>query len=353
MKAGSQYIIASRLLNTFPNLTARLSIISQIEQLHLYCKGEEVWFLEMGTFPSTFLMKMGEQEAYSALQEAKDTPSKISILQAVLSKDGSRQIFTEGVKKQIADFFKTEIKECKLKIEPFKDAPGVGIVNLTQIFYECATPFVEQISFEELLPNAQIPFKLGPEFMKRTSRIKISAQEGYLLSRLDQAHTLGEILSMVPGDEQPTRKALVTLWAFGVVDSQVLDQLLPKIDVPGPKEPPKPELPDKSVRGESIAELRTLIEQAYYGLDRQDYYAVLGINTSAELDDIKGAYYKLARKYHPDRFYGVSDPILKEKVDVIFSSINVAYETLKNAKRRLEYDSAPANERRISTGRLS
>jgi curved DNA-binding protein CbpA len=158
---------------------------------------------------------------------------------------------------------------------------------------------------------------------------------------------------MVPGDEQPTRKALVTLWAFGVVDSQVLDQLLPKIEGPAAKEQPRTEVQDKSVRGESIAELRTLIEQAYYGMDRQDYYAVLGITTGADLDNIKGAYYKLARKYHPDRFYGVSDPVLKEKVDVIFSSINIAYETLKNANRRLEYDSAPANERRISMGRLS
>jgi curved DNA-binding protein CbpA len=355
MKAGSQFIIAIRLLNTFPTLTARLTIISKIEQLHLYCKGDEIQFVETGLFPISFLMKMGApvQDAFTALQNAKDTPAKITALVPVLAQQASRQLFAEGTKKQISDFFKEEITECRLKMEPFKDAEGTGIITVSQLFYESAGPFVEQISFEELLPNAQIPFKLAQEYMKRTSRIKISAQEGYLLSRLEQTHTLGEILSMVPGDEQATRKALVTLWAFGIVDSQVLDQLLPKIDVPSPKEAPKtPEASGKSVRGESIADLTKLIEQAYYGLDRQDYYAVLGINTRADIDDIKAAYYGLARKYHPDRFYGLSDPVLKEKVDVIFASINVAYETLKNQKRRLEYDSSPQAERRISTGNL-
>ena len=352
MKAGSQFIIAARLLNTFPHLSARLTIVSQIDQLHLYCKGEEVHFVETGAFPTSFLLKMGASDAYAAIQEAKDTASKIAAISSVLSQEGIKQIFSEGTKRILSDFFNSDITECKLKIESFKE--GTSILAFNELYYECATPFVNQISFEELLPNAQIPFKLAPEYMKHTSRIKISVQEGYLLSRLDQAQTLAEILSMVPGDEQPTRKALATLWAFGVVDSQVLDQLLPKIDIPVPKEVSKAQADAqaKSARGESIAELKTLIEQAYYSLDRQDYYLVLGVTTRADIDEIKSAYYGLARKFHPDRFYGLSDPVLKEKVDVIFSSINIAYETLKNVKRRGEYDSAPANERRITTGAL-
>jgi tetratricopeptide (TPR) repeat protein len=181
---------------------------------------------------------------------------------------------------------------------------------------------------------------------------------------------------MVPGDEVSTRKALLTLWAFGVVDSQVLDQLVPKVEAPKveaakvestkveaapaeapkaevPKEKPKPKIDEKSVRGESIADLKHIIEQAYYGLNRQDYYSVLGITPRADLSEIKIAYYGLARKYHPDRFYGMEDYVLKEKVDVIFSTINGAYETLKNAKKRSEYDSASSDLRSISVGPLS
>jgi Flp pilus assembly protein TadD len=39
---------------------------------------------------------------------------------------------------------------------------------------------------------------------------------------------------------------------------------------------------------------------------------------------------------------------VKEKIDIIFSTINSAYETLKNARTRVQYDSAPLDDRRIN-----
>ena len=80
---------------------------------------------------------------------------------------------------------------------------------------------------------------------------------------------------------------------------------------------------------------------------------MLGITPRADLAEIKIAYYGLARKFHPDRFYGMEDNVLKEKVDVIFSTINGAYETLKNGKKRLQYDSTSSDLRTISVGPLS
>src|SRR4029079_7268762 len=138
--------------------------------------------------------------------------------------------FIDEVQKQLTDFFQVEINTCRLKLENFNESPP--LLDFTRLFYEYAAPFMQNLPLEELLPNPQIPFKRATDFMNRTSRIRISAVEGYLLSRLEQPHTLAQILSMVPGDELSTRKALLTLWAFGVVDSQVLDQLVPKVEVP-------------------------------------------------------------------------------------------------------------------------
>ena len=307
-------------------------------------------------------------------QNSTEINGKIEALRQITSQEAQLKSFIDEVRKLLIDFFHVEINTCRLKLENFNDSPI--LLDFTQLFYEYAAPFAQSIPLDELLPNPQIPFKRATDFMNRTNRIRISAVEGYLLSRLEQPHTLAQILSMVPGDEQSTRKALLTLWAFGVVDSQVLDQLVPKVDAPkveaakveaaktetptveapkaeAPKEKQKPKVDQKSVRGESIADLRNLIEQAYYGLNRQDYYSVLGITPRADLAEIKIAYYGLARKFHPDRFYGMEDHILKEKVDVIFSTINGAYETLKNANKRLEYDSTSSDLRRIAVGPLS
>ena len=63
----------------------------------------------------------------------------------------------------------------------------------------------------------------------------------------------------------------------------------------------------------------------------KDYYSILGIERSAGEDDIKKAYRKLARKYHPD----VSkDPKGEEK----FKDVSEAYQTLKDPEKRAAYD---------------
>ncbi|MBQ2437045.1 MAG: DnaJ domain-containing protein, partial [Clostridia bacterium] len=66
--------------------------------------------------------------------------------------------------------------------------------------------------------------------------------------------------------------------------------------------------------------------------DKRDYYEVLGIDKSASADDIKKAYRKLAKKYHPDL-----NPDDKE-AEVHFKEVNEAYEVLSDQQKRARYD---------------
>lgn len=63
-----------------------------------------------------------------------------------------------------------------------------------------------------------------------------------------------------------------------------------------------------------------------------DYYKILGLEKSATADDIKKAYRKLARKYHPD--LNPNDKEAEKK----FKEINEANEVLGNAENRAKYD---------------
>ncbi|MDR3013381.1 MAG: molecular chaperone DnaJ [Chitinispirillales bacterium] len=65
---------------------------------------------------------------------------------------------------------------------------------------------------------------------------------------------------------------------------------------------------------------------------KRDYYDVLGIQKNASDDDIKKAYRKLAVQYHPDKNPG--DKVAEEK----FRETTEAYEVLKDAKKRAQYD---------------
>lgn len=64
----------------------------------------------------------------------------------------------------------------------------------------------------------------------------------------------------------------------------------------------------------------------------KDYYEVLGVSKSATNNDIKKAYKKLAKKYHPDLNQG--DKSAEEK----FKEINEAYEVLGDEGKRKKYD---------------
>jgi len=72
-------------------------------------------------------------------------------------------------------------------------------------------------------------------------------------------------------------------------------------------------------------------------VDYKDYYNVLGISKGATADEIKKAYRKLARKYHPDA--NLDNPSAEEK----FKEIGEAYEVLKDPHKRQKYDQLGAN----------
>jgi molecular chaperone DnaJ len=65
-------------------------------------------------------------------------------------------------------------------------------------------------------------------------------------------------------------------------------------------------------------------------LDSSDYYKILGVLKQASNKEIKIAYRRLARKYHPDRNSDVSDEIMK--------NINIAFEVLSDPEKRKQYD---------------
>ena len=67
-------------------------------------------------------------------------------------------------------------------------------------------------------------------------------------------------------------------------------------------------------------------------MEYRDYYQTLGVKKSATQDEIKKAYRKLARKYHPD--VNPDDPNAEEK----FKDINEAYQVLSDKEKRQKFD---------------
>ena len=71
---------------------------------------------------------------------------------------------------------------------------------------------------------------------------------------------------------------------------------------------------------------------------KRDYYEVLGVDKNATEEEIKKAYRKLAKKYHPD-----ANPNNKEEAEAKFKEVNEAYENLSDPQKRKMYDQFGAN----------
>ncbi|MFO8056970.1 MAG: J domain-containing protein [bacterium] len=74
-------------------------------------------------------------------------------------------------------------------------------------------------------------------------------------------------------------------------------------------------------------------------IDEMDYYQILKVKQKAFTEEIKRAYFKQSRLFHPDKYYN-EDPALVNLVTKIFKRMNEAYKVLSDPRKRPVYTRA-------------
>src|SRR5207237_8226969 len=86
------------------------------------------------------------------------------------------------------------------------------------------------------------------------------------------------------------------------------------------------------IYNELVIQRERSVSEASMAVDYKDYYKILGVSKNANEKEIRQAYRKLARKYHPD--VNPDDKVAEEK----FKEINEANEVLTDPEKRKKYD---------------
>ncbi|HEY5674639.1 MAG TPA: response regulator [Malonomonas sp.] len=91
--------------------------------------------------------------------------------------------------------------------------------------------------------------------------------------------------------------------------------------------------------GQSIDEkLRRKILDDYKRVMQSDYFTALGLNRQCASSEVRRAYYKLAKEYHPDRFLGSGlSQEMSSKINEMFQFVTQAYTVLSNPKNCSDY----------------
>jgi curved DNA-binding protein CbpA len=72
-------------------------------------------------------------------------------------------------------------------------------------------------------------------------------------------------------------------------------------------------------------------------LDTLDYFELLGVPTTATAVEVKRAFYRESRTYHPDRFFHLTDEAFKTRVHDVYKRVTEAYYVLRDDVRRRKY----------------
>jgi len=166
--------------------------------------------------------------------------------------------------------------------------------------------------------------------------IVLDQDQQTILSLIDGSRSIEEICALSEIGDFSTLKAIYSLSALRLTESLGLKSDIAarerKQSTPAEKEKQEPEI---KVTREMI--LQTLAKMADL-----DYYQILDISHSATQKEAKKAYFRLAKRYHPDRHADSEQSDMKEQLEAIFMYITEAYDVLTTEDKRQEYDLALA-----------
>ena len=140
-------------------------------------------------------------------------------------------------------------------------------------------------------------------------------------------------------DQAETKFDRPEAWAAERFVERAADRVVepgPSVVRPAEKAAPRVDSPpDKNAPGLEEQILEAL--ELHRKLSEIDYFELLGIARNADEAEVKKAYFKLARRFHPDLFGRNLEPATKEKIDEVFDQITKAYRTLTSKDEKAAY----------------
>lgn len=172
---------------------------------------------------------------------------------------------------------------------------------------------------EKELGNLDIIFITTPSATVQVQTGKIKEKYMKALSLIDGSKTLRQIMNENPERGEENAMAIYALYICGYV-------AIKEVKTAG----------GDSDDSHSITP--EMIVKKHKETQEQNYYQILGVDSKASTNDIKKAYFRLAKLYHPDKFRGDEYKNLRKDIDEIFNKISQAHKVLTSVSKRTEYE---------------
>lgn len=164
--------------------------------------------------------------------------------------------------------------------------------------------------------------------------IHMQPHEAYVLSRADIPTSVDDLLKICGLAEEKALRAIYGLVAAGILEIDPLACARKQQAQAGEDSKEITKADDDEV---SRKKIREEVTRTFSFYSTADHFEVLGVTRTADSEAIKQAYYKLAKKFHPDRYRHIEDADLTDRLDKILLRLSEAYESLKEEPARKAY----------------
>ena len=229
----------------------------------------------------------------------------------------------------LEDFLSIHVREILVHV--FTWTEGAWAFEEQDPGTQLAPDFPLKMSTGELLMEAvrrvpqgePIRFALGDperlllpstEPLVRFQRINLNPTDAFVLSRVDGTLSAHQVLEVTPLPRDQVEASLVGLIATGMIEV-------------APPEPTQAEL-ETQARRQEILDLHT-------SLGGRGNRELLGVSAQSTGAEIKAAYFRLAKRFHPDVHHEPALADMRERLEQIFGRLTDAYQALKGDSRRI------------------
>jgi len=211
-------------------------------------------------------------------------------------------------------------------------------MSIGNLIYAGVNKIVNWTRIRKEMPHTDSVLKLSGDPMSLFQDIELTAQDKKILSLVDGKRTIKEVIDSSWMGSFEALKVLYVLWSIGMVEDQLSAGDKTAGQVGEAKAEDMVTLNDiLTPLSEEDEILLKKVDEIYAHISRLTMTELLEVDEKADSEAIKRNYYRLAKEFHPDRYFSSTDPSVKIKLTTIFDAITKAYNVLKDDRKRTEY----------------
>ncbi len=210
-------------------------------------------------------------------------------------------------------------------------------ISMGKLIFEGVRRINNWTRIKREMPDMKQRLRLSSDPRRLFQEIDFGSDEKEILSLTNGKRTIEEILNTFSKGSFPALKSLYILYSIGILELAEEENGSESINIE--------EL--TSSINEEEAQFVKEAEELFSRLHELTPHELLGISDDATPQEIKKRYYKLAKKFHPDRFFNLQHESVKSKLTVLFDAITKAYNSLKDGgsvKREAVQEETPASK---------